>query len=91
MTPTLKKRFVLRHPAGLHARPVTNLVKIANAFDAKLQLICKDEAVDLKSIMGVLSLGVPAGTEVFIKASGHDAEAALAKITDFFNQLQTTK
>ncbi len=91
MTPTLKRKFVLNNAEGLHARPATTLVKIANEFNAKLHLLHGNERVDLKSIMGVLSLGVPQGSEVVIEAVGDDADRALIKIIDFLNQLNLKK
>lgn len=43
---------------GIHARPATLLVQAASKFNADVKLTYKDKAVNLKSIMGVMSLGV---------------------------------
>lgn len=42
----------------------------------------KDKSVNLKSIMGVMSLGVGQGADVTITAEGADADDAIAAITE---------
>ena len=43
--------------------------------------------VNAKSIMGMLTLSVPAGETITLMANGKDEEEAVKKITGFFNDL----
>lgn len=83
----MEKEFVVSNEQGIHARPATKLVQLANEFDCDLELVFDGNTVDLKSIMGVLSLGVTRGASVVIRANGVDEHDALNKISKFFNEL----
>ena len=67
---------------GIHARPATLLVQTASKFASDITLDYKGKAVNLKSIMGVMSLGVGQGADVTISAEGADADDALAAIEE---------
>lgn len=63
--------------AGMHARPAAEFVKLAGRFQSHV-LVAKDGLeVDGKSIMGVLMLAAEQGSELRLRASGSDADAAL--------------
>jgi phosphocarrier protein len=68
--------------SGLHARPATVLVQAATKFQSEIKLEYKGKSVNLKSIMGVLSLGVPGGAEIIVMAEGSDEYAALKAIEE---------
>lgn len=75
--------FTLRNDNGLHARPATELVKLAKGFEAKITVQNLDrngEAVNAKSSMKILALGATKGTKLRFVAEGTDAEQALAAI-----------
>lgn len=67
-------------PSGIHARPATVLVGAAGGFESDLKLEYNGNQVNLKSVMGVMSLAIPHGAEVTIIAEGADEEAAIASI-----------
>lgn len=70
---------------GLHARPADMLVRLATQFDAQIELEKDGERVDGKSILSVMTLGAEQGTQIAIRAIGHDAEeavGALARLID---------
>ncbi|KGP72016.1 phosphocarrier protein HPr [Pontibacillus yanchengensis] len=67
---------------GVHARPATVLVQTAGAYKAEVSLEYNEKSVNLKSIMGIMSLGIPSGADVKLKAEGSDEEEALQAIVD---------
>ncbi len=73
----MEKKFIVTDEAGLHARPATKVVNTASRFSSDLQLEYKGRKVNMKSIMGVMSLGVPQGAEITIFAVGDDEAEAL--------------
>jgi phosphocarrier protein len=83
----MEREFIIKNEQGIHARPATNLVQLANGFQSDLELIFNGISVDLKSIMGVLSLGVTRGSLITIRANGEDANEALSKITLFIKDI----
>ncbi|OIM73395.1 HPr family phosphocarrier protein, partial [Oenococcus oeni] len=59
----VSKEFTITADSGLHARPATMLVQKASEFDSKLTLKYDGKEVNLKSIMGVMSLGAGKGAK----------------------------
>ena len=80
---TQSKEFHIVAETGIHARPATLLVQAASKFTSDVTLSYQGKDVNLKSIMGVMSLGVGQGADVTIKTEGDDdEEAAMAAITE---------
>ena len=67
-------------PVGLHARPATVAVNAASKFKSEINVAFKGREVNMKSIMGVMSLGVPTKATVTIVAEGDDEEDVVASI-----------
>lgn len=76
------REFHIVAETGIHARPATLLVQAASKFASNVTLSYQGKDVNLKSIMGVMSLGVGQGADVTIKTEGDDEEAAMAAITE---------
>jgi len=76
----MEKKFMIIDEMGLHARPATVLVNTAGKFASDITLEYNGKSVNLKSIMGVMSLGVPHNAEIMISANGEDAAEALAAL-----------
>ena len=70
-------------PAGLHARPASLLVKEASKFKSDVELESGEKKTTLKSILGFMSLGVKADTDIKIYIDGEDEVVAKESITKF--------
>ncbi|MGY3714274.1 phosphocarrier protein HPr [Sutcliffiella cohnii] len=77
-----EKVFKVTADSGIHARPATQLVQTASKFDADINLEYNGKSVNLKSIMGVMSLGIPQGSEIKIVAEGSDAAEAISALEE---------
>ena len=77
-----KREFHIIAETGIHARPATLLVQAASKFNSDINLEYNGKSVNLKSIMGVMSLGVGQGADVTITADGDDAKEAIEAIAD---------
>jgi phosphocarrier protein len=77
-----EKTLIVIDKTGVHARPATILVKEAGKFEATVELEYNGKSVNLKSIMGVMSLGIPNGAEIKVKTSGIDENEALEAMTE---------
>lgn len=76
----VSRNFKIVNRLGLHARAAAQLVKIANEFAAEVTLIKDDVEVNGKSIMGILLLAAPQGTDLEVRVEGSDEEAAMAAV-----------
>ncbi|MBM7551326.1 phosphocarrier protein HPr [Thalassobacillus pellis] len=77
-----EKTFTITSSDGVHARPATVLVQKAGQFQSDINMHYKGKAVNLKSIMGIMSLGIPSGAEIEITAEGKDEEEAIQQLAD---------
>lgn len=77
-----KRDFNITAETGIHARPATILVQTASKFSSDITLTYNGKSVNLKSIMGVMSLGVGQNADVTISADGDDEAEAIAAIAE---------
>jgi phosphocarrier protein HPr len=77
---TSEREFDIQNRLGLHARAAAQLVRLANQFTSEIRVVKDGVEVNGKSIMGVLMLAAPKDTRILVRASGTDAEEALAAI-----------
>lgn len=82
----VEKTFTVTAETGIHARPATLLVQAAGKFDSEINLAYKEKKVNLKSIMGVMSLGIGKGVEITISAEGSDENDALNTLAETLNR-----
>lgn len=76
----VKKAFTVIDEVGIHTRPASILVQAASQFKAEVNIEYNGRSVNLKSIVGVMSLGVPHGAQIEIAAAGTDADEAIQGI-----------
>lgn len=69
-------------PVGLHARPATVAVNAASKFKCEVNVSFQGRSVNMKSIMGVMSLGIPTQSEVTISCEGEDEDEAIVAIEE---------
>ncbi len=81
-----KKDAEIVNSLGIHARPASMLVKLASAFDSKVELEKDDVKVNAKSIMGVLMLASEQGDKITIIAEGKDEKKAVNSLVELIEK-----
>ncbi|BBB32309.1 phosphocarrier protein [Thermotomaculum hydrothermale] len=76
----IEKKLVLKNKLGLHARAAAKLVQVAEQFKSDVKIVKDNVEADGKSILGVLLLAAPIGTELIFQVSGEDEEDAIKAI-----------
>ena len=84
----LHLKFKVLDPVGLYATPTTELVNTVKQFSSHVHLHFERKEVNLKSLMGVLSLGVPTNADLEISIEGPDEQQAYNAIKDKINELK---
>jgi phosphocarrier protein len=77
-----EKVYTIIDEAGIHARPATILVNTVSKFASDTNIEYNGKSVNMKSIMGVMSLGVAKGAQVKVTATGSDEEELLSALTE---------
>jgi phosphocarrier protein FPr len=68
--------------AGLHARPATAFVDLANGFTSDIRVECHGKTANGKAMASLLKLGAEGGATLRIFATGADADTALATLKE---------
>jgi len=81
LTDTEAQREVVIVPsAGLHARPVAEIVELMKGFSASVKVEACGKSADARSQIGLLTLGATCGTTAKITGAGEDAAEAVEAI-----------
>ena len=83
---SVEREFDILNRLGLHARAAAQLVRMANGFASEVRVGKDGMEVNGKSIMGVLMLAAPKDSKILIRASGTDAEEAVAAIGELIER-----
>ena len=71
---------------GLHARPAARLSKLAGEFDADVEIATPDDrSASARSPVSILGLGLRHGAETIVRASGAQAEQAVAALVELLD------
>ena len=72
MNQTLIKKIRIVNDLGLHGRAAAKIVELAGKYNSKLFIKKGDHEVDCTSILSILTLACPKGTEITARAVGED-------------------
>ena len=76
----IQKKLTLKNKLGLHARAAAKLVQLSESFQSDIRIIKDDVEANGKSILNVLLLAAPVGTELEFRVDGTDENEALKAI-----------
>ncbi|MCW8090457.1 HPr family phosphocarrier protein [Alteromonas sp. ASW11-130] len=86
------KTVTIENKLGLHARAATQLVQLANNFNATITLHKSDKEANANSVLGLMMLESHKGEQVEVVGEGEDAqqavEAIAALIAERFNEAE---
>ncbi len=74
--------FEVIHEKGIHARPAMELVLLADQFDEAIYIEADGRRVDIKSIMGLMSLGMYKGQIFTLEVNGPNEKDVLDKLSN---------
>lgn len=68
-----KETLIVDNTAGFSAQLSQRIVHVASKYESDILLKYRNKEVDVKSILGLMSLAIPEGERVEIIATGVDA------------------
>jgi phosphocarrier protein len=80
----VEQKVRISNRAGIHARPAAILVQAAKDFKSSVYFERDNDRINVKSIMGILTLGASYGTELKIVAEGEDEKKAVETLVRLF-------
>ena len=80
-----KRTVTIELDSGLEARPIAMLLQLASSFESQIYVHSDSRKVNAKSIMGMMTLELPAGERVIVSADGSDEEKAIDDIEKYLS------
>ena len=82
----LCKRIKIINDLGLHARAAARIVELGKQYKSQLFLKRGDREADGSSILSILTLSCPKGTEIEARIVGEDSEAFMERLSQLLEQ-----
>jgi phosphocarrier protein HPr len=76
----IRRSLRIRNRLGLHARAAARFVHTASRYRSRVTASRGGRTMDGKSILGILLLAAPQGTEIEVVAEGPDEGEAIAAL-----------
>lgn len=78
-----EEKVILKNEQGLNAQMAARFVQIASKYRSKILLLYEDKEVNVKSIMSLLTMAIPPGDEIILRAKGEDEVEAVRDLLHF--------
>jgi phosphocarrier protein HPr len=73
-------KVIVKHEAGLHARPAAQFIKLAKQFSSDIKVTSGDKTVSAKSLVLIITLAIQPNTEIEVTADGADEQEAITAL-----------
>ena len=77
----VERRVRIVNTLGMHVRPSISFAEVAGKFRSSICVIKDGQTVNAKSSIDLLTLAPVAGTDLFLRAEGDDANEAIDVLT----------
>jgi phosphocarrier protein HPr len=82
----LFQKIRISNDLGLHARAAAKIVALGNQYKSQLYLKKDNREVDGSSILAILTLSCPKGTEIEARIVGEDSEVFMERLRELMDQ-----
>ncbi|MCP4481230.1 MAG: HPr family phosphocarrier protein [bacterium] len=79
------RELIIQNKLGIHARPASLLVQMANKFDAEITIVKQGKEINAKSILGVMMLAAECGSTIKFVVKGVDEMVAISELESLVN------
>lgn len=83
----MEKQVIIGTSGGAYPKPISLLVQTASKFDSSIYLQKGTQKINVKSIVGVLSICLKSGDTITLYTSGKDEYDALCQIERFLSDM----
>ena len=81
----IKKPVTIQNNMDMEDRPIAHLVQEASQYASQVYIEIDNKKINAKSIMGMMTLGLPAGEEITVIADGNDETQAIEHIDKYLS------
>jgi phosphotransferase system HPr (HPr) family protein len=77
-------RVTVRFAGGLHARPAVSLIRLLERFQSRVDFKTGNRIANAGSLLSILLLAATFNTQLEVRATGEDEDAAIRAAEVFF-------
>ncbi len=81
----IRKTLVVTNKLGIHARPAGMIVDLTGHLKSNITFIFEGTRANAKSILNVMMLAVPPGSELEVEIDGEDENEAFDQLEQLFH------
>lgn len=81
----ITKKMEIKIPSGLDPSTIALFIQTASQYESKVYVEVENKRVNAKSIMGMMTLGLPAGKIITVIADGNDETQAIEHIDKYLS------
>ena len=81
-----RRKLRIKNDLGLHARAAAKIVALVGQYQAEFFLRKGEKEVNGSSILAILTLSCPKGTELEARVVGDDSETLIEAVSDLFER-----
>lgn len=78
------KIITIKSKEGLHARPASEIAKVATQYTSTVELDVNGKKYNAKSVLNIMSAGIKNSTQITLICDGVDEEKALNSVVQTF-------
>lgn len=78
----VSQNITVTNKSGLHARPASELSKIATRCESDVIIRIGEKSINPKSILNIMSAAIRCGTEIIVECTGATEEADLKALIE---------
>lgn len=83
----VKQTVIIENETGLHARPATEISKVAMKYKCDVNFNVNGKTINAKSPLMIMAAGIKSKTELEILCNGEDEEQAIDELKMTFEYL----
>lgn len=80
----LKTNVILDNETGLHARPASEIAKVAMKYKCNINLIVDGKKINAKSPLMIMSAGIKKKSKIEIECNGQGENEAIQELGKLF-------
>lgn len=78
----VSQNITVTNKSGIHARPASELSKVASRCDSDVIIHVGEKTINPKSILNIMSAAIRCGTEITVECTGATEEADLKTLIE---------
>lgn len=78
----VSQNITLTNKSGLHARPASELAKVASKCKSDVMIKVGERNINPKSVLNLMAAGIRCGTEITVECTGETEEEDLKMVIE---------